>query len=98
MDLFCRLFNILNFYAVLAQNTLQFCAQQRIIPHRHVPCQHCLARIPKAEINFYRAPVKNVAEQIFHLMHLRAIPRRHRQEIAGGPSPARLAAGESKQD
>ena len=24
-------------------------------------------------------------------MHLRAIPRRHRQEIAGGPSPARLA-------
>ena len=64
MDLFCRLFNILNFYAVLAQNTLQFCAQQRIIPHRHVPCQHCLARIPKAEINFYRTPVKNVAEQI----------------------------------
>ena len=36
--------------------------------------------------------LKNVAEQIFHLMHLRAIPRRHRQEIAGGFSPAGLAA------
>jgi len=40
MDLFCRVFNILHFYAVLAQNALQFGAQKWVILYRHVPCQH----------------------------------------------------------
>ena len=54
--------NILNFYAVLAQNALQFGAQKRVILYRHVPRQHGPAGILEAEIHPHRAPVENVAK------------------------------------
>ena len=87
MDLFCRVFNILNFYTILAQNTLQFGAQKRIILYRHVPRQHGPAGILETEIHPHRAPVENVAEQVFYLVHLRTVAGGHGQEIPGGPSP-----------
>ena len=90
MDLFCRVFNILNFYTFLAQNALQFGAQKRVILYRHVPRQHGPAGILEAEIHPHRAPVENVAEQVFYLVHLRTVAGGHGQEIPGGPSPACL--------
>lgn len=91
MDLFCRLFDILNFYTIFAQNPLQFCTQQRIVLDCHVPGQHRFPGVQEAEVYLDCAAVKDVAQKIFNLVHFRTVPSRHGQEIPGGPSPAGLA-------
>ena len=92
MDLFCILFGCLNFYMIFTQNAFQFGAQQRVILDGHMAGQHLLTGVRKAEIDLGSAAVKDVAQQVFHLVHLRALAAGHRQEIAGGLSPASLAA------
>ena len=69
----------------------QFCAQQGVIDHRHVPRQHLLPGVGKAEIDLGGAAVKDVAEQVLDFAHLGALAGGYGQKVAAYPFPADLA-------
>ena len=91
MDLFCTLAPSFRFYVLRAQNTHKLRPQQRVVLDGHVPRQHLLAGVGKTEVDFYRSPVKNMAQQVFHLAHLRAIARGDRQKVSAGALGALFA-------